>query len=340
MLLGFDIQVNRGKSALNMADATLIFDGQTISLGIGSTDGQSRVAEVRVGKRRVIPPNLVMQLKCTMPSYDVNYVVESFGNSMLLVPRVVLSAGSDSVLCLVNPTDRFRMLKKNTLIKRAFPVAEYLPRESLAPESGGYRVQSCSLEDAAPSEAIPEHVRDLYERSGEHLQDSERKKLAALLNEYQDVFAQDEFDLGSFTSITHTIDTGNAFPVKERMRRTPVCFVGEEESHLEKMLRAGVIQESAPVLIRKRDGTVRWCIDYRKLNDVTIKNVFPLPLIDDCLDTLAGNVWFSKLDANSAYWQMNIAEQDRKKTALVTVFSNMSRWDLGCATHQPSIPGM
>ena len=123
-------------------------------------------------------------------------------------------------------------------------------------------MQSCSLGDAAPSEAVPAHVRD--ERSGEHLQDSERRQLAALLNEYQDVFAQDEFDLGSFTAITHTIDTSDAFPVKERMRRTPACFVGEEESHLENMLRAGVIQEStsewssAPVLIRKRDGTVRW----------------------------------------------------------------------------------
>ena len=73
------------------------------------------------------------------------------------------------------------------------------------------------------------------------------------------------------------------------------------------MINAGVIQESvsewasSPVLIRKRDGTVRWCIDYRGLNNVTVKDVFPLPLVDDCLDTIAGNVWFSKLDANSAY---------------------------------------
>ncbi|KAH3845262.1 hypothetical protein DPMN_087537 [Dreissena polymorpha] len=123
MLLGFDILVNRGRSILNMADATLIFGGQTINLDIGSTDGQTRVAEVRVGKRRVIPPNSVVQLKCTMRRYDVDYIVESFSNSKLLIPRVVRSAGSDPVLCLVNPTDRFRLLKKNALIARAFPVA-------------------------------------------------------------------------------------------------------------------------------------------------------------------------------------------------------------------------
>ena len=110
------------------------------------------------------------------------------------------------------------------------------------------------------------------------------------------------------------------------MRRTPACFVGEEETHLKKMLEAGVIREStsewasAPVLIQKRDGTVRWCIDYRALNDVTVKDVFPLPLVDDCLDTLAGSVWFTKLDANSAYWQVIIKEEDRSKTAFITKY--------------------
>jgi hypothetical protein len=102
------------------------------------------------------------------------------------------------------------------------------------------------------------------------------------------------------------------------MRRTPLCFAGEEEELLKKMLDAGVIQESvsdwasSPVLIRKKDGSVRWCIDYRALNNVTVKDTFPLPLIDDCLDTLAGNIWFSKLDANSAYWQVLVSPEDRK----------------------------
>ncbi len=108
------------------------------------------------------------------------------------------------------------------------------------------------------------------------------------------MFAKDEFDLGDFTDITHGIDTSDARPIKQRMRRTPASFVPDEEAHLKKMLEAGVIQESnsawasAPVLIRKRDGTVRWCIDYRALNNVTTKDVFPLPLVDDCLDTLLG----------------------------------------------------
>ena len=120
------------------------------------------------------------------------------------------------------------------------------------------------------------------------------------------------------------------------MRRIPACFVNEEEQLLKKMLDAGVIQESksdwasSPVLIRKRDGSVRWCIDYRALNDVTVKDTFLLPLIEQCLDTLAENAWFTKLDANSAYWQVwSVLKKERRQPLLQSMgSSNMSVWVL------------
>jgi hypothetical protein len=65
---------------------------------------------------------------------------------------------------------------------------------------------------------------------------------------------------------------------------------------------------------------VRWCVDYRALNTLTTKDVFSLPLVDECLDTLAGNVWYSKLDANSAYWQVKIKPEDCSKTAFITKY--------------------
>ena len=173
---------------------------------------------------------------------------------------------------------------------------------------------------------LPDHLKDLFQRSIEHLNAEEQDQLADLLIEYEDCFAKSDLDLGNFSEIVHEIDTGSSRPIKQRMRRTPAGFASEEEVHLEKMLKAGVIEPSvsdwasAPVLIRKRDGTVRWCVDYRALNSVTTKDVFPLPLVEDCLDTLAGNQWFSKLDANSAYWQIKISEADRKKTAFITKY--------------------
>ncbi|XP_053392278.1 uncharacterized protein LOC128554962 [Mercenaria mercenaria] len=132
---------------------------------------------------------------------------------------------------------------------------------------------------------IPDHLQEVFKASKEQLDEGQCEKLAKLLCDYADVFAKEDFDLRNFTAIEHKIDTGDVLPIKHRMRRIPACFVGEEEAHLKKMLDAGVIQESisewasSPVLIRKRDRSVRWCNDYRSLNDVTIKikDTFPLP---------------------------------------------------------------
>jgi hypothetical protein len=124
-------------------------------------------------------------------------------------------------------------------------------------------------------------------------------------------------NIGAFREVEHCIDTGQAQPIKQRMRRTPLQFVEEEKQQLSRMLAAGVIEPSvsewasAPVLIRKSDGKLRYAIDYRRVNAVTRKDVYPLPLIEGCLDALVGNKYFSKLDANSAYWQVPVRKEDQ-----------------------------
>ena len=154
----------------------------------------------------------------------------------------------------------------------------------------------------------------------------EFRQLKEVICHFSDVFASHIYDLGNFQEIEHTINTGDAKPIKQRMRRTPVQFAGEEEKELSKMLEAGVVQPSisewasTPVLVRKRDGTVRFCIDYRALNNATVKDVYPLPLVEYCVDTLSDNIWFSKLDAIWDYWQVNLQEEDRRKTAFITKY--------------------
>ena len=107
-----------------------------------------------------------------------------------------------------------------------------------------------------------------------------------------------------------------------------------EEAHkaIGDMLERGVISPSnspwsSPiVLFRKIDGTIRFCVDYRKLNAVTRKDAYPLPRVDETLDTLAGSQWFSTLDLTSGYWQVEISEADKDKTAFVhrmACFSSM-----------------
>lgn len=87
------------------------------------------------------------------------------------------------------------------------------------------------------------------------------------------------------------------------------------------MLERDVIQPtnspwvSPIVLVQKKDGSMRFCVDYRKVNSVTRKDAYPLPHVDDTLDTLAGSKWFSTLDYLSGYWQVEVLPEDRQKTA-------------------------
>ena len=90
------------------------------------------------------------------------------------------------------------------------------------------------------------------------------------------------------------------------------------------MLAKDVIQRSnspwaSPiVLVQKKDGSTRFCVDYRKVNSITRKDAYPLPRVDDTLDTLSGSCWFTTLDLISGYWQVELEEKDKEKTAFST----------------------
>ena len=341
MLLGHDLLHHLGV-CLDLRTDTLVLNEEVIPISTSFKDKRVTVARVSIGKRVKVPPNSVVRLTCQLNTkMQEDYYIEPMDKLKVFMPRTVCTAESEPIICLINPTDSLKTLKKGAIIGSAYGVISY-PEEDIRSEvSSNNRNPKVSLvnqdnndEDRTGSteqeyrreQEIPEHLKQLYDSSLENLDAEQQQKLKTLLCNYQDVFAKHDFDLGTVTAIQHTVDTGTAKPIKQRMRRTPVCFANEEEVLLEKMLDAGVIQESvsdwasSPVLIRKRDGSVRWCIDYRALNEVTIKDTFPLPIIEDCLDTLAGNVWFSKLDANSAYWQVLVNPEDRKKTAFLTKY--------------------
>ena len=172
---------------------------------------------------------------------------------------------------------------------------------------------------------IPEHLRDLFERSCKNLNVEEQKQLAYVLIEFQGVFSKKDFDLGHFTAIKHKIGTGDAKPIRQPMRRTPKGFQAEEK-HLNDMLKAGVSRESssdwsaAPVLVRKKWGGVLWCIGYSALNKVTTKDAYPLPLISECLDTLSGSNLCSQFDLCARYCQVGLEEKDKHKMAFITKY--------------------
>ena len=184
---------------------------------------------------------------------------------------------------------------------------------------------SC-VTDIEESLELPEHLQDLFNQSSKSLETEQKIKLANLLNKYQDSFAKSRTEYGKCSVLKHKIDTAEAAPVRQPLRRTPQAFEGEEEKYIQEQVAAGVIQPSSSawsspiVMVRKKTGDVRVCIDYRKLNERTIKDASPLPRIDMCLDCLASAKVFSTIDLQSAYMQLEVAEEDRHKTAFITKY--------------------
>ena len=152
----------------------------------------------------------------------------------------------------------------------------------------------------------------------------EKKQLGALLEDYHDVFSLSKEDRGETNLIELNIDTGDATPRKYPVRRVPFAVRDEIARNLQEMQAADVIQPSTSpwaspvVLVRKKDGTLRFCVDYRGLNSVTKLDQFPLPRIDDLLDQLGKSRYFTTLDLASGYWQIRVDKPSREKTAFIT----------------------
>ena len=106
----------------------------------------------------------------------------------------------------------------------------------------------------------------------------------------------------------HSIKTHYEIPIAEKFRRTPLQFQKQEQEYIEQLLKQGVIEPSvsewsaAPVLVRKKTGELRYCIDYRALNPKTYKDNYSLPLIEDCLDSLYVQKMFCVLDLCASYF--------------------------------------
>lgn len=155
------------------------------------------------------------------------------------------------------------------------------------------------------------------------LNDNWKRELSA---QYSMVFKDTlpAFSENDTTMVQHAIDTGNAKPVNRPAYRMSPAELDELRKQLKELLSLGLIEPSsspwgAPVLfVKKKDGTVRMCIDYRGLNKVTIKNSSPLPRIDECLDRLKGASYFTTLDLKSGYHQLHIQKEDVPKTAFNT----------------------
>jgi hypothetical protein len=158
------------------------------------------------------------------------------------------------------------------------------------------------------------------------LSEEQHQKFRDFMEQYQNLFAWNPNDFGQTSVVTHKIDTGNATSIGQRFYRTSYqnqLFIKEE---IQRLLDARLIvppksQWTSPVVVvEKKNGKKRLCVNYRKLNNVTKRDLYPLPKIDDMLKTLSGCQWFSSLDLASGFWQVKLSPQDREKSMFITCF--------------------
>jgi len=200
------------------------------------------------------------------------------------------------------------------------------PPSTAAEHSFSSSPSSETLPKTSANSDLPAHLQVLFLTTLEEnkLGETVEREFKDLLLEHQHTFAKDSTDIGFCPLLQHDIDTGDAAPIKQSPRRPPLAALDAEDEILNDMLKAGVIEPSSsewasPVcLVKKKDGTYRFCVDYRRVNAVSRRDAFPVPDIQDALDGLRGASYFATIDLLSGYWQLGMTERAKERSAFCT----------------------
>lgn len=247
---------------------------------------------------------------------DKCVVVEHPSDSSLpggvFVKRCLLTiSSSQSVwlpVVLKNETEHDIAIPPKCIIAELHVVEFVLPQPSVSPVS----------------ERLPTQESNFALNFGESpLPPEWRERISAKLREMPDVFSQHDLDFGHTQKVKHRIHLHDETPFKHRARPIHPQDLEAVRRHLRDLLASNVIRESESpfsspiVVVRKKNGDVRLCIDYRKLNLQTVKDAYALPNLEETFSALTGSKWFSVLDLKSGYYQIEVEEADKPKTAFV-----------------------
>ena len=188
-------------------------------------------------------------------------------------------------------------------------------------DAGGGQINEMEAHDSGETTSF---VDEMMAKISIDLDDRQHNDVGLLLVRNQDVLSHFDYDLGKTCLVKHRIDTGDARPFKQPLRRHPMSHLDVIDDHVETMLKTGVCEPSTSpwasnvVLVKKSDGTLRFCVDYRQLNSMTVKDSYPLPRIDTCFDALGGAKYFSTLDLRQGYWRVENDPETADKTTFIT----------------------
>ena len=252
-----------------------------------------------------------------------------------------MKPGSSKVVVGVrNLTSKEVVLKVGTVIGRIEAANAILPMLAPKSEKNLEQEQNLNLEQLSSKNSVTTNLESIPSNEPTKLtqevdllmskldltgitdwSEDEQKEVKDLIIEYGSIFALKDLDLGKTDKVKHSIKLTDYTPFKERYRCIPPHQYEEVKQHLKEMLEIGAISESkspwasAVVLVQKKDGSLRFCIDLRKLNSQTVKDAYSLPRIDETLDCLNGAQWFTSLDLKSGYWQVELDKDSKALTA-------------------------
>jgi len=226
--------------------------------------------------------------------------------SGLLVPRVLLpNRLSNLPVQILNTTDKPIQLGKDSTVSQLIPLVV---------------TNTQVYEDKKASEQKTEEsiIEDMISQVDTSVSGVVKEELKKMLYKYSTVFSKSDYDLGWTDLVRHNVDTGSHPPFRQSLRRYPPAHLKVIDDHLHDMQQQGVIEPACSpwasniVLAKKKDGTFRCCVDYRR------KDAYPLPRTETCLDVLAGSTLFSTFDLLSGYHQVAMYQSHSDKTAFVT----------------------
>ena len=283
-------------------------------------------SEVRSDDTNVIFPGSVGKVKCKMNDLKVNNPVnkvvifspfeEMMSESDLIIFESIeiLKKNKKNIEIIVyNPSSRQIIIKKGTSMGKISDI------------SAAFTIPLIKKENISVNEIEVENTDLKYNL--EHLTDEQQNIVSAMLEKENDVFSKSKNDIGHVKDFYLDINLSDEIPVAEAYRRIPRNLYDEVKNHVNNLLANGWVRQSfspysSPmVCVRKKDGGLRLCIDFRKLNRKTIPDRQPIPRIQEILDNLQGKSWFTTLDMSQAYHQGNISEKSRKYTAFSTPWS-------------------
>ena len=289
----------------------------------------------------VIPPMTAVNVTTTAGGPDTSCevlfepLVTPPRNGLIIPVNFGRLIGGRLVIPVLNPTDEMLILPAKCVLGLVSEATEAkVSVNHVEVQSGGVG-ESCKFHDKSGHvvcDGEPKlgkiSVKPDLKLLNLHpdLKPVERLQIEALVTQYADVFAWSDLDLGFTDKVEHQIFLTDDTPIAQPYRRVPPSVLTEVREHIEDLLAKDIIRPSSSpwaspiVVVRKKDGDIRMCVDYRRLNAVTRRDSFPLPRIDETLDAVGGARYFSTLDLASGYYQMAMSEKDKDKTAFTCPF--------------------